>query len=304
MDLAIIIVNWNTRDILEQCLHSVYSSKTTKHIDVWVVDNGSSDGSERMILEKYPQTRLITNNDNVGFAQANNQAITNSKGDYVLLLNPDTVVENDVIEVLVDYLEEHPDVGAVGPRLLNPDGSLQESAYPEPTLAREFWRMFHLDRIKNYGEYPMGDWILTKTRDVDVLMGACFLIRRKVLNQVGLLDEEFFVYSEEVDLCTRIRNYGWRITWVPTVNVVHLGGQSTEQIQQEMFLQLYQGKIQYFRKHHSLFEVWIYKFVLFMATLVRLVLTPFAFLEHSPQKSEHLILSSNYRRLLWSLPSL
>lgn len=230
MDLAIIIVNWNTRDILEQCLHSVYSSQTTKQFEVWVVDNGSSDGSELMIKEKFPQTRLITNIDNVGFAQANNQAIDNSIGDYVLLLNPDTVVENDVIEVLVDYLEEHPDVGAVGPRLLNPDGSLQELAYPEPTLAREFWRMFHLDKIKNYGEYPMGDWKLTKTRDVDVLMGACFLIRRKVLNQVGLLDEEFFVYSEEVDLCTRIRNYGWRITWVPTVKVVHLGGQSTQQI--------------------------------------------------------------------------
>jgi len=220
-----------------------------------------------------------------------------------MLLNPDTMVEKDVIEILANYLDENPEIGAVGPRLLNPDGTLQESAYPEPTLVREFWRMFHLDRFYYYAEYPMDSWSEKEAKEVDVLMGACLLIRRKALDQVGLLDEEFFVYSEEVDLCTRIRNYGWRISWLPTVKVVHLGGQSTQQIQQEMFLQLYQGKIQYFRKHHSAMEVWLYKFVLFLATLVRIVLTPFAYLERSTQKSKHLELSSNYRRLLLSLPN-
>lgn len=304
MDLAIIIVSWNTREILRRCLQSVFASQTSKKFKVWVVDNGSTDGSVQMIKEFFPQSQIISNDDNVGFAHANNQAIKDSSGEYVMLLNPDTVVEKDVFEALVNFLEKHPDIGAVGPRLLNPDGTLQESAYPKPTLAREFWRLFHLDRFYCYAEYSMDKWSLTVAKEVDVLMGACLLIRRKVLDQVGLLDDNFFVYSEEVDLCTRIRDYGWRISWVPTAVVVHLGGQSTRQIQQEMFLQLYQGKIQYFRKHHTLFEVWLYKFILFFATLARLALTPFAFFEQPPRKKEHLELSSNYRRLLWSLPGL
>ena len=303
MEVSIVIVNWNTRDVLEQCLKSIYASQTANQFEVWVVDNSSSDGSVQMVSESFSQVRLIANESNVGFAHANNQAINSSSGEYVMLLNPDTVIEKDVIESLVNLLNQKPDFGAVGPRLLNPDGTLQESAYPEPTLFREFWRMFHLDRFYNIGEYPMDDWPLDHAREVDVLMGACILIRRKVFDQVGFLDEEFFIYSEEVDFCTRIRNYGWRLAWYPTTKVVHFGGQSTQQISQEMFLQLYQGKIQYFRKHHTGFVVWLYKIVLFVATLARLALTPIAYFEKSSKKGEHLELSSNYRRLLWSLPS-
>jgi len=304
MDVSIIIVNWNTQEILSQCLNSIYTSRTAKKFEVWVVDNGSSDASVKMIMESYPQVRLIANEKNVGFAHANNQAFIQSSGEIVMLLNPDTVIEKDVIENLVNFLDQTPDVGAVGPRLLNPDGTLQESAYPEPTLLREFWRMFHLDRFYYFAEYPMHHWSVGKDREVDVLMGACMLIRRKALDQVGFLDEEFFIYSEEVDLCTRIRNYGWRLFWIPSVKVIHYGGQSTQQVQQEMFVHLYQGKILYFRKHYSPFAVWLYKIVLFMATLARLALTPIAYFEHSSKKREHLDLSSNYRRLLWSLPNL
>ena len=303
MELSIVIVNWNTRDVLEQCLKSIYASQTTKQFDVWVVDNSSSDSSVQMVRESFSRVRLIANEGNVGFAHANNQAINNSSGEYVMLLNPDTVIEKDVIESLANFLNQKPDYGAVGPRLLNPDGTLQVSAYPEPTLFREFWRMFHLDRFYYIGEYPMEGWSLDHVREVDAMMGACIVIRRKVFDQVGFLDEDFFIYSEEVDLCTRIRNYGWRLAWHPMTKVVHFGGQSTQQISQEMFLQLYQGKIQYFRKHHNGLVVWLYKFVLFLATLARLALTPIAYIEKSSRKGEHLELSSNYRRLLWLLPS-
>lgn len=304
MDLTIIIVNWNTRELLDKCLASVYASQTNLKFDVWVIDNQSFDNSIEMIRENYPNTILIKNENNVGFAQANNQAINKSSSEFVMLLNPDTIVDKDVLDGLIGYLEGHPDVGAAGPMLLNPDGTLQESAYPEPTLWREFWRLFHLDLFKHLGTYPMAEWNHSDLRDVDVLMGACFLVRRKVLDQVGLLDENFFMYSEEVDFCKRIRDFGWRIVWFPTVKVIHFGGQSTSQVQQEMFLQLYQGKIQYFRKHNSLAVVWAYKFVLFMAAIIRLFLTPFAFFEGSAEKDEHLKLSGNYRRLLWSLPGL
>ena len=304
MELSIIVVNWNTREILDKCLASIYSSQTTISYDIWVVDNNSSDGSVQMIDKKFPNTHVITNETNAGFARGNNQAIMESSADYVMLLNPDTIIEENVLQGLFGYLEEHQDVGAVGPRLLNPDGTLQESAYPEPTLWREFWRLFHLDHFKHYGAYPMAEWSISDPRDVDVLVGACFLVRRKVLDQVGLLDENFFVYSEEVDFCKRIRDYGWRIGWFPSVKVTHLGGQATRQVQQEMFLPLYQGKIQYFRKHNSLAVVWAYKFVLFMAAIIRLFMTPFAFFEGSSEKDEHLKLSGNYRRLLLSLPGL
>ena len=284
MELTIIIVSWNTREILRQCLQSVFASQTTKNLKVWVVDNGSSDGSGQMIEDLFPQVQIISNDDNVGFAHANNQAIKASSSDYVMLLNPDTILEKDVVETLINFLENNPDIGAVGPRLLNPDRTLQESAYPEPTLAREFWRLFHLDRFYYYARYPMDEWSLIDARDVDVLMGACLLVRRRALDQVGLLDDNFFVYSEEVDLCTRIREYGWRISWVPTVVVVHLGGQSTQQIKQEMFLQLYKGKIQYFRKHHTPLVVGLYKSVMFCAYMVSIAMTPFFFLEGYYQK--------------------
>jgi GT2 family glycosyltransferase len=270
--------------------------------EVWVIDNCSTDGSGEMICKDFPEVNLLENHENLGFARANNLAIEKSAGDFVMLLNPDTVIENDVIEEMLNFIKKSPDIGAVGPRLENPDGSLQESAYPEPSLIREFWRMFHLDRFHYFAVYPMDRWPLNQARQVDVLMGACLLVRRKVIEQVGLLDETFFMYSEEVDFCTRIRNFGWRIFWLPHISVTHFGGQSTQQISQEMFLQLYQAKIQYFRKHYSLFVVWLYKFVLLMAAMARLLLTPFAYLEKTSKKVEHLELSSNYRRLLWSLP--
>jgi GT2 family glycosyltransferase len=150
----------------------------------------------------------------------------------------------------------------------------------------------------------MDQWVLDEAREVDVLMGACMLIRSEVLDAAGLLDEEFFIYSEEVDLCTRIRRSGWRLFWVPSAEVIHFGGQSTQQVLEDMFLRLYQGKILYFRKHHSKLEVILYKLILFMATLARLALTPIAYLESSAKRREHLDLSRNYRRLLWEIPSL
>jgi GT2 family glycosyltransferase len=304
MDISIIIVNWNTRELLSQCLASIFGSQTDKEFEVLVVDNGSSDESVHMVTAGYPQVRLLANEKNVGFANANNQALRQSAGEYVMLLNPDTIVKPDAITKLALFLDQTPDAGAAGPRLLNPDGSLQVSAFPQPTLFREFWRMFHLDNLTHVAAYPMDQWVLDEAREVDVLMGACMLIRSEVLDAAGLLDEEFFIYSEEVDLCTRIRRSGWRLFWVPSAEVIHFGGQSTQQVLEDMFLRLYQGKILYFRKHHSKLEVILYKLILFMATLARLALTPIAYLESSAKRREHLDLSRNYRRLLWEIPSL
>ena len=208
-----------------------------------------------MVKEYFPQVKLKKNEKNLGFARANNQALRLSSGEFVLLLNPDTIVKPNAIEKLVKFLESTPKAGGAGSRLLNPDGSLQVSAYPQPTLFREFWRMFHLDNWVHSARYPSDYWSLDQPIKVDVLMGACLLIRREALDVVGFFDEEYFIYSEEVDLCTRLNHAGWDLYWVPNAEVIHFGGQSTQQVAEEMFLRLYEGKILYFRKHHSNLEV-------------------------------------------------
>ncbi|MHA2096966.1 MAG: glycosyltransferase family 2 protein [Candidatus Hodarchaeales archaeon] len=304
MDLSIIIVNWNTKKLLVECLDSIYASPPNSEYDIWVVDNSSTDGSPDMMRNRYPEVNLIDNNENIGFAKANNQAFQKCQGEYILLLNPDTVIKTDAIEKLVHFLNQTPDAGMVGARLVNPDKTLQVSAFPVPTLSKEFWRLFHLDHFVPFANYPMEKWDLDSVREVDTLLGACILIRREALGKFGLFDEEYFIYSEEVDLCTRLKKGGWHLYWLPSAVVVHYGAQSTQQVAEEMFLRLYAGKILYFRKHHSNLVVFVYKLILFLATISRLILTPFALMEEPVKREEHLVISNYYRRLLWSLPNL
>jgi len=304
MDLSIIIVNWNTRDLLAQCLQSVYAHPPEGEFEVWVVDNASTDGSAEMVRERFPQARLIRNAENVGFARANNQAIRQSSGRYVLLLNPDTEVKPGALETLVQFMDAHPEAGAAGARLLNPDGTLQSSCHPFPTLGREFWRLFHLDALRLCACYEMARWDPETLRPVDVVQGACVILRRKALDQVGLLDEDYFIYTEEVDLCYRLRQGGWRIYWAPQATVVHYGGQSTRQMPAEMFLRLYESKLLYFRKHHSRQAARAYKLILLAAATARLLLSPLAWLERPPQRQQHLALARCYRRLVRTLPEM
>lgn len=299
--LSIVIVSWNTRDLLAGCLDSIshaLAAGKISGVEVIVVDNASHDGTVDLLARRFPWVRLIQNQDNVGFARANNQAIEESQGEYVLLLNSDTELYSGALETLVDWMDEHPAVGAAGPRLLNPDGSLQTSCYPFPTVARELWRLFHLDVLRPYGVYDMTGWSLDRPRAVDVLLGACLLLRRAVLEQVGLLDETYFMYSEEVDLCYRIRQQGWLIYWVPQAQMLHYGGQSTRQVANEMFLRLYQSKLHYFAKHHGRLAAEAYKLVLVASALGRLAVSPLAWLERPPQRQRHLAMASRYWRLV------
>ena len=303
MNLSIVIVNWNTRKLLEQCLSSIFAHPPGGDFEVWVVDNASKDGSREMVQNQFPLVHLLANDENPGFACANNQALRQACGEFILLLNPDTVVKPGALETLVRFMEDTPEAGGAGSLLLNPDGTLQVSCYPRPTLFREFWRMFHLEVIRHKGTYPMDRWSLDEFQEVDVLMGACLILRCDALNQVGYLDEDYYIYSEEVDLCYRVQQAGWRLYWVPQAQVVHFGGQSTQQVAQEMFLRLYQGKILYFRKHYGKFAVQIYKLILYLASVWRLVLTPLVFLEGPSQRRKHLSLSTNYWRLIEASPS-
>ena len=302
--LSIIIVSWNTRELLENCLNSILANPPSSPFEIWVVDNASTDDSPRMVREKFPQVHLVENRENMGFARANNQAIRQCSGKYVLLLNPDTLAGAGALQALIDLLDTHPEAGAAGARIINPNGSLQISSHPRPTVSRELWRLFHLDVLSPFAVYPLTKWETAQPQEVDVLMGACLLLRKEVLDKVGLLDEDYFIYSEEVDLCYRIQRAGWHLYWVPTAEVVHFGGQSTQQVPTEMFLHLYQSKIKYFRKHYGWTASQIYKLILRLAALSRLMLAPFVIFENSARRRKHLILVDRYWRLVLALPGM
>lgn len=304
MKLSIVIVSWNTKDLLEACLNTVYAYPLDQPFEVWVVDNKSKDDTVAMVRERFPQVELIASEENLGFAGGNNRAIPHCRGEYVLLLNPDTEVKPDALNALVAFMDAHPEAGAAGSRLLNGDGTLQTSCHPVPTLSREFWRMFYLDALVPYGSYDMSKWEVDQPREVDVLMGASLLLRKSVLEAVGLLDEGYFMYSEEVDLCFRLQKAGWRLYWVPQSQVVHYWGQSAKQVLAEMFLQLYRGKLLFFRKHYSRLTVMLYKVVLGLASLLRLALAPLVLLRRSDTSDRQLHMARHYGRLLITLPSM
>ncbi|MBK8900860.1 MAG: glycosyltransferase family 2 protein [Anaerolineaceae bacterium] len=304
MKLSIVIVSWNIKMLMAGCLKSVFDHSPGFEFEVWVVDNASSDGSVDMVRQQFPQVQLIANQENVGFAPANNQAIRRCHGSYILLLNPDTEVLPGALDALVQFMETRQDAGAVGSLLLNPDGSLQPSCFPRPTLSRELWRLFHLDKLRPYGQYPTQTWDQERPQEVDVIQGASLLLRREALDQTGLLDEGYFIYTEEVDLCYRLQQTGWHLYWIPQSKVIHFGGQSTKQVAAEMFLQLYKSKIQFFRKHYGRFPAIAYKLILLVASAARLLVSPLAWLQKEPLRKQHLALTSNYRRLLTILPTL
>lgn len=306
-DLSIVIVSWNTCALLDACLRSVLEEASAASLDVeiFVVDNASTDKSGEMVRQCYPDVVLIENDHNPGFAMANNQALALAKGRYRLLLNPDTLVLAGGLGALVRFMEEHPQVGAAGARLLNANGTLQPSCSPEPTLWREMWRLFHLDEFKPQGVYAMRQWSVDSPRAVDVVQGAAIIVRSTVVDKVGLLDGGYFMYSEEVDWCTRIRRAGWQIYWVPQACIIHYGGQSARQMADAMFLQLYRGKVQYFSKHWGRATTAAYKLVLVCATLARILLSPLVMFEPKPLRRQQLRnRARQYMMLLRTLPSL
>jgi hypothetical protein len=304
MDLSVIITSWNTGDLLLNSLNSIIYNPDFVSLEVIVVDNASNDGSVRMVYERFSQVHLIENTENVGFARANNQAIQQALGKYVLLLNSDTIVKPNALQKLVNFMDNHPEAGAAGARLLNPDGTLQPNCYIEPTLLRELLRMFHLSALLPRSCYHMEDWDLKKPREVNIVQGACLVLRREALDQVGLLDENFFFYSEDIDLCYRLRKARWNIYWVPNAEIIHYGGQSSQLVAADSFIHLYRGKLQYMRKHHGRLVGMAYKFILFAASLSRIVLVPFILFEQPARRQQHITLANYYHRLFTVLPGM
>ncbi|NLG28453.1 MAG: glycosyltransferase family 2 protein [Chloroflexi bacterium] len=264
-----IIVNWNTRDLLDACLSSVYATGAGLAYEVLVVDNASSDGSAAMVRDRYPQALLIENRENRGFAAANNQALPVAQGRHLLLLNSDTRVHEGALQRLVALLDTRPLAGGVGARLLNGDGSLQPSCHPVLTPWREFWRLLWLDHLAPQATYAMQRWDLQTPREIEVIKGACLLLRAEAVAQVGPLDERYFMYTEEMDLCARLLAAGWRCYWEPRAVVTHYGESSTRQVADEMYVQLYRSKAQFQRKFGGQRRARLYRVLLAIAYLSR-----------------------------------
>lgn len=275
LDVSIIIVNWNTKKYLRECLKSIYKEIKSLPCEVLVVDNASSDGSSDMVKEEFPQALLLMNQENVGFAKANNQSIRECRGKYILLLNPDTVVLDGCIKNMLDFMERHPDVGAAGGRILSPEKEVElfRSAKRFPTPFLKFCVDIHLDRIfpriKLFGRFSMIGWDRNDEREVDVLSGAFMFVRKKTIEEVGLLDERFFLLAEDVDWCRRIKQKNWKIKFNPKAEIIHSGGKSIDQVKRTRLENDILSHLLYFKKHHGWFACLYFRILSGLTYLIK-----------------------------------
>lgn len=283
MKLSIIIVNYNVKYFLEQALLSVRKAvspleRDGRGAEVWVVDNNSVDESVQMVREKFPEVKLIANKENVGFSKANNQAIRSSSGEYVLLLNPDTVVEEDTFEKCVAFMDAHPKAGGLGVRMIDGSGKfLPESkrGFPSPWAA--FCKTFGLSSLfpksKLFNEYHLGYLVENETHEVEVLAGAFMLLRRSVLDEIGLLDETFFMYGEDIDLSYRIVKAGYKNYYFPETTIIHYKGESTKKGSLNYVRVFYQAMIIFAKKHFQGRQARLFVLMLESAIYLRAFLT-------------------------------
>ena len=274
MKLSIVIVNYNVKYFLEQCLHSVSKACDGISSEVFVVDNNSVDSSVEMVKQKFPAVRLIANNENTGFSKANNQAILQSNGEYVLLLNPDTVVEEDTFRKIVSFMDAHPDAGALGVKMLDGSGKfLPESKRGLPTPKAAFYKISGLASLfpksKTFGQYHLGFLNRDKTNEVEILAGAFMLLRKSVLDKTGLLDEDFFMYGEDIDLSYRILKAGYKNYYFPETRIIHYKGESTKKSSVNYVLVFYNAMIIFARKHFSKQNAAAFTFIIRIAIYLR-----------------------------------
>lgn len=283
-DLSIVIVSWNVRDLLRQALQSIYQETKDIKFEVFVVDNNSHDGSANMVSQEFPEVHLIGNNFNAGFAKANNQALKDTTGRHVLLLNPDTKILDGGLGHSVRWMDDNPTVGIMGCRLLNPDQTLQASIRRFPSIGAMALTLLKLHRIfpkaKALKDYLRSEFDYRQTQPVDQIMGAYFLIRRQALEQIGLLDERYYIWFEEVDYCARAKKLNWPIMYYPGVSIIHYYGQSFRQVlslRKQIILN--NSLLRYYTKHGTAWDRLVVR-ILYLPSLipslvVSLIIQPF-----------------------------
>ncbi len=285
IEVSVVIVSWNTKDLLRKCLNSILDQTLGVSFEVWVIDNASSDGSPEMVAKDFPTIKLIRNKRNLGFAAANNEAIVVSSGRYVLLLNSDTEIIGNAIHDMVEFMVKHKSVGAVGCKLLNPDGSLQPSCHGFATILRGFTYATGIHHLIQYGHVTklvarivggkfrswthFGDY--NKVLFPDRIDGACMLLRRKALEEVGLLDERFFMYFEDEDLCNRLLQHGWKVAYTPDAKIVHYRGQSSKNAYRAAAIEYYKSNALLFKKYRGFSATISLRTAVVLGTIIRLL---------------------------------
>ncbi len=278
IDVSIIIVNWNTRELLRKCIQSIFDKTERCRYEIIVVDNGSSDGSVEMVREIFPEVRLIANPENIGFSRANNKGIEESSGSYIMMLNSDTELRNDAPSMLLELMDQCPEAGASGGMLLNPDGSLQPSCARFASVGAIFFGCRSLKQFllkftrsdKNLAAPFLNYEEHQSNQEVDWVVGADLMVRREVLNTVGLMDENIFLYAEDWDYCYRIKEAGWKILYEPQARIIHHYGKSTLDKIDKKVANILNSQQYFYSKHYGNVRASLLKFMLLASAVVKL----------------------------------
>lgn len=255
MDLSIIIVNYNTKDLLAQTIQSVMDTSKNISYEIIVSDNNSTDGSVELVKEKFPQVKLIENKENLGFPKGNNVAIKQCKGKYVLLLNSDTVVIENCLSKCIEYMNIHEKIGVLGCKIVLKDGKLDHACKRGfPTPEASLFYILKLDKLfpdnKKFTQYTLAHLDEDQINEVDSLMGAFMMLRRTVIDEIGLLDEEFFMYGEDIDWCFRIKQAGWKVVYYPEAKIIHYKGASSRKKPYKTLYEFHRAMILFYNKHY------------------------------------------------------
>ena len=273
-DVSVIIVSWNAKQHLQNCLMSLNDPGGRYKREVVVVDNASTDGTVKLVEEQFSEVKLIKNKENLGFARANNIGIRKSRGRYVCLINSDVILLDNCIGKLMTFMGSHPSAGLVGPKILNPDGSLQPQCQHFPSIWNHLCQTLGLNKLfpKSgfFSEPFMKYWAHDETRKVDVINGCFWLVRRKAIEEIGLLDEDFFIYGEDIDWCRRFHEAGWDVLFYPEARAIHIGGASSDNAPVRFYLEMQKADLHYWRKHHGKSGELIYWLIILVRQLVRI----------------------------------
>ncbi|MCH2095439.1 MAG: glycosyltransferase family 2 protein [Rhodobacteraceae bacterium] len=299
MDLSIVIVNWNTQDLLRDCLQTVEAGLGGLRAEVLVVDNASDDGSVEMVQHHFPKVRLIENKENVGFAGGNNIALAEAIGRHVLLLNTDTLVHGSVLPEAVAWLDDNPQVGVLGPRVLNTDGSIQPSCSAFPSLTNLLLQTLGLTRVAKLDRFRMTGWDHASERRVEVISGAAMFVRTAAMRDVGMLDEAFFFYGEETDWCCRFAKAGWEIAFAPIRDITHFGSGSVVALNHRRDVMLTEATIRLHRKHGGFLSAFVCFLILSAHNISRAVFWSLASLVNRPGAR---LRATHFTRVVRDLP--
>ncbi|MGI6454967.1 MAG: glycosyltransferase family 2 protein [bacterium] len=271
VDLSIIIVSWNAKEYLERCIESIISGTIHHTYEIIVVDNASHDHSSEMVQEKFPQVRLIQLDNNYGFAKANNIGIRQAQGRYISLVNSDILIFPETFDQLIRYMDQHQEVGLCGPRVLNPDHTLQESVRPFPTLMYRLVTVFPLVRLVPSLRKYQHLQTLSEPTEVQVLSGCFMMVRRSAMQEVGYLDERYFMYAEDIDYSKRFHDAQWRVIYHPLVRVIHYGGASSDNAPIRFYIEMRRANLMYWRKHNGYLVAWVHQMLTVIHELIRIV---------------------------------